>query len=188
LLNKSDRVSDVALHRSIVNEHAPGVDVLATSAAEGTGIEALESRLNFGRTTALIGPSGAGKSSLINVLTKEVNQRTMAVRESDGRGRHTTSGGVLVTTPSGALLVDTPGLREIGIWQSDTFESGFSDVIAIASGCRFRDCRHDREPGCEIRRALEQGQLSSERFLRYLELERERNASRQRVLNKGRRR
>ncbi|MGC4069463.1 MAG: ribosome small subunit-dependent GTPase A [Polyangiaceae bacterium] len=171
-----------------MQERAPGIDVVVTSTTQPEGLEQLELRLLPRRTTALIGPSGAGKSSLVNALVQATCQRTKEVRDSDHRGRHTTSTGEMRVTPSGAWLIDTPGLREIGLWQSDPFERGFGDVLELAARCRFRDCNHDREPGCGVRRALDEGRLAPERFLAFLELERERNGSRERESNVKRRR
>jgi ribosome biogenesis GTPase len=188
VLNKADRARDLERHRSFVQERAPGLDVLTTSILEGASLEPLELRLRPRSTTALIGPSGAGKSSLVNALTRGAHQRTTEVRKGDRRGRHTTSAGEMRMTPSGALLIDTPGLREIGLWQSDPFERGFGDILEVAEGCRFRDCAHRREPGCQVRQALEDGRIASERFLAFLELEREQHANRRPASSKERRR
>jgi ribosome biogenesis GTPase / thiamine phosphate phosphatase len=186
VLNKLDRCADLECERSRAQAQAPDLDVVAVSAHWRRGFEELESRLSPGRTTALIGPSGVGKSTLINALVPALDQRTHAVRQSDCRGRHTTSAARLVATTSRALLIDTPGLRELGLWQPAGFDNSYADILELAQGCRFGDCRHDREPGCRIREALDQGHLSSERFLAYLELANERTVHASRANQKER--
>jgi len=142
------------------------VPVVLTSATLGLGLDALTPWLPAGRTLALIGMSGVGKSTLVNALVGRTAQRTGEVRESDARGRHTTTHRELIVMESGALLIDTPGMRELGLWETEV-SKGFEDVMAIAASCRFGDCRHVTEPGCAIRSALETGGLSAERWTGY---------------------
>jgi len=174
VLNKLDLVDDIGRKLSLAQAKAPDLEVLPVSAQLRQGLEWLEAKLQPCQTTALIGPSGVGKSSLINALTQSVELRTDAVRQKDHRGCHTTSAGQLVATVSGALLIDTPGLRELGLWQAAGLDNSYADILELSEGCRFRDCSHGTEPGCRIKLALAQGELEAERFQSYLELQRER--------------
>ncbi len=137
-------------------------DALAVSAATGDGLGVLRTLLPPGSTAVLLGPSGAGKSTLVNALLGHERQATGAVRASDGRGRHTTVTRELVALPHGAFLIDTPGLREAGVWDGAEFE----DVESLAAGCRFGDCAHESEPGCAVRAALDPARLDAWRKLR----------------------
>jgi ribosome biogenesis GTPase len=172
VLNKADLCTDVEARRAAVAAVAPGAPILTTSLAGAGGHEAVEACLEPRRTVALLGSSGVGKSTLLNRLAGADVQRTAAVRAYDSRGRHTTSFAQLFRLPAGALAVDTPGLRELAL--TDDAEAGlgdaFDDVAAVAAGCRFRDCRHDREPGCAVRAAVDSGALPDSRFASYLKL------------------
>lgn len=171
VLNKADLCTDVEDARFEARRAAPGVEVLVVSAATGEGIDTLQRRLAPGTTAALIGPSGVGKSSLTNVLGGGSLEVTGAVRDADRRGRHTTVRRTLHRLDSGLLLIDTPGLREVGVWlEGDGLRKAFDDVEALADLCRFRDCTHDDEPGCAVRQALDDGDLDPRRFWRYLDL------------------
>jgi ribosome biogenesis GTPase len=149
--------------------------VEAVSARTGEGLDRLRAWLRFGQTVVLLGQSGAGKSTLANSLLGEEHLTTGDVRPWDARGRHTSVHRHLLVVPSGGVLIDTPGLRELGLWDADdAVADTFADVAALAAGCRFRDCRHDREPGCAVRSAVAQGTFDASRLEGYLRLARER--------------
>ena len=173
VLTKSDLVDDVESAIRGVRAVAPGVDVTAVSAVTGDGIDALARWLKPGRTAVLLGSSGVGKSTLANLLLGADALRTGAVRE-DGRGRHTTTHRQLVRLASGALLIDTPGMRELQLWTADAgMESAFADVEGLAARCRFGDCAHESEPGCAVRAAAENGALDPARLESWRRLLRE---------------
>ncbi len=153
---------------------APGADVHLVSAVTGDGIAGLGGRLGPGRTAALIGSSGAGKSSLLNALAGADVAATMAVRDADGKGRHTTAWRELVVLDGGGAVIDTPGLRGLGMWLDEGgLDAAFADIAELASDCRFTDCRHDTEPGCAVTAAIEAGALEARRLASYRKLERE---------------
>lgn len=138
-------------------------------------MEELSAYLGAGRTAAFLGSSGVGKSSLINRLAGRPIRATGAIREDDDRGRHTTTRSDLILLSSGGVLVDTPGLRELAPWASEEgLDQTFGDIAELAAGCRFRDCRHQSEPGCAVLQAVDEGSLSPERLAAYRKLERER--------------
>jgi ribosome biogenesis GTPase len=150
-----------------------GVPVHAVSGITGEGVEALEPYLGPGRTVALLGSSGVGKSTLVNRLARREVLATADVR-ADGRGRHTTSHRELVPLPGGALLLDTPGMRELQLWDvSEGLSGAFEDVELVTGRCRFSDCAHEEEPGCAVRAALADGSLDGERWESYRKLQRE---------------
>ena len=174
VLTKADLHPDSAAAIEAVEAAAPGVTVLATSTVTGDGIEDIRAYFEGGKTIVLIGPSGSGKSTLVNALAGEDIRGTREVRVSDNRGRHTTVSRELLQLPGGGLVIDTPGLRAVGMWDSaDGIDQAFSDVAALAGGCRFRDCRHDGEPGCAVEAAVESGVLSARRLESYRELQAE---------------
>ena len=148
-----------------------GVSIFPVSNVTGEGIEALRSLLRPRRTFVLLGSSGSGKSTLINRLAGRWLMPTGDVRK-DGRGRHTTRHRQLLVLPSGALLVDTPGLRELQVWEGD-LDSAFADIAELADTCRFNDCAHNTEPDCAVQEALETGSLDPDRWASYLKLQRE---------------
>lgn len=152
----------------------PALTVVGISALLGTGLEGLKAFLAPGVTAAVVGSSGVGKSALVNRLLGADCARTGGVRASDGRGRHTTTSRHFYQLAGGAWLLDTPGLREVGLAAEDTdLEAGFSGVSVLARNCRFHDCRHLSEPGCAVLAAVENGQLSREQFLSWQKLGRE---------------
>jgi ribosome biogenesis GTPase / thiamine phosphate phosphatase len=152
---------------------AAGVPVLVVSGATGAGIEAVRALLPPGTTGALLGVSGAGKSTLLNALLGEPRRGTAPVRAGDRRGRHFTTDRELVALPGGGLLVDGPGIRELKLWDGEGLAAAFAEVAALAAGCRFRDCRHRGEPGCEVAAAVERGELPFERLASLWKLEEE---------------
>lgn len=174
ILSKADLSPDAAGARLDAQQVAPNAPVFVVSAMAKQGLDPLRFYLEPGRTVALIGSSGAGKSTLLNSLSGSEVMRTGAVREGDDRGRHTTTYRQLVRLPSGGILVDNPGVREIQLWaDEDALAIAFDDIEALAKGCRFRDCTHRDEPGCSVQRALREGQLDAERLANWFDLERE---------------
>ena len=176
VLTKLDRCEDVAAMRErIADIEASGVPVLAVNAKDATSIAALSPWLGPGRSVVLVGSSGAGKSTLTNTLMGREKMKTGAVRSSDDRGRHTTTHRALATLPQGGCLIDTPGMRELKlIGEEDVASAVFEDIEALARDCRFRDCRHQSEPGCAVRAALAAGTLDAGRLGNYLKLRDER--------------
>jgi ribosome biogenesis GTPase len=181
LLTKADllagRSSDLADRIAAARAAAPGLPVLPVSSVAPGGLDPLGPYLRPGRTLVLLGSSGVGKSTLINRLAGRELLATAPVRDHDDRGRHTTTHRELVRLPSGALLVDGPGLREVQLWldvdEEDALSGAFGDVEALARGCRFRDCTHQHEPGCAVRHAVEAGELDPGRLDSLRKLERE---------------
>ncbi|GJQ21598.1 MAG: putative ribosome biogenesis GTPase RsgA [Bacteroidia bacterium] len=179
LLNKADVCEDpdgVRKEVAAINPHTP-IHVL--SALRNEGIDVIRHYLRNGATGALLGSSGVGKTTIINRLLGTDKRATAAVREADDRGRHTTSARELIPLPTGGLLIDTPGMRELQLWSSpDAVGKVFDDIEAIAENCRFRDCSHEVEPGCAVQEAIEQGTIDGGRFESYRKLLRELNYQR----------
>ena len=174
VLNKTDLHPDPAAaadrHQARSSSDVP---VHAVSAAQGD-LAGLSDYLSRGRTVALLGPSGAGKSSLVNVIIGRELLATGDVREWDQRGRHTSVHRHLVVRAEGGLVIDTPGMRELQLWDADAaLGDAFADIADLAGGCRFRDCRHDREPGCAVKAAVEAGRIDAERYEHFVRLSRE---------------
>jgi ribosome biogenesis GTPase len=176
VLNKADLCDDLAGRVAEVRSHCAGVPVYVTSALRGEGIEAMRATIRDGVTVALVGSSGAGKSTLVNALLGEERMPTGEVRARDGRGCHVTTHRQLVLIPGGGLLLDTPGMRELQLVDGDGLDSVFGDIAALAAGCRYRDCRHDSEPGCAVKAAVDAGELDADRLEHLRKLEREARA------------
>jgi ribosome biogenesis GTPase len=173
VLNKADLCDDIDCERRRAAAAAVGVPVLIVSALEGTGVPGLEPAFIDDQTVAFLGSSGVGKSTLINRLLGRCAQRTGLVR-SDGKGRHTTTTRSLFARPGGGLVLDTPGMRELQLWEGSAgHESAFADVEDFTGNCRFRDCSHRSEPGCAVLEAVRAGELSQERWESYHKLRRE---------------
>ncbi len=172
LLSKVDLCDDPDARRREIE--ALGAPVHLVSAKTGAGMEAIESYLKPARTLALLGSSGVGKSTIVNRLLGEERLRTREVRSSDDRGRHTTTARELLPLPGGALMIDTPGMRELQLWDAAAgLGTAFGDVEELAARCRFTDCGHEAEPGCAVREALASGQLPVQRLTSYHKLQRE---------------
>jgi len=167
LLSKSD-LSDPAEAMQQAAEVARGVPIFASSAVTGEGLDVVRSYLKNDLTGVLLGSSGVGKSTLVNRLLGEERLATSDVRDDDDKGRHTTVRRELIALPDGGLLIDTPGMREIGLWDTSAgVDEAFDDVAEAAARCRFSDCKHDKEPGCAVRRGIEEGTISAERAASY---------------------
>jgi ribosome biogenesis GTPase len=171
VLTKADLCDDVADALLQVESVAIGVPVYPISNVTGAGIEELETRLRPGRTAVLLGSSGVGKSTLLNRLAGTELMPTKEVA-ADGTGRHTTTHRELVRLPGGALVIDTPGLRELQFWEGD-LSAAFEDIELLAADCRFRDCAHAREPGCAVLAAVDNGTLALDRLRSWRKLQRE---------------
>ncbi len=174
VLSKADLAAGAARAADAIRPSSVGLDVVVTSAVTREGVDALESYGAHGQTMAFIGASGVGKSTLVNVLLGADVQETAPIREADGKGRHTTTARELFLLPHGGVLVDTPGLRSLGMWRSDEgIAAAFADIEELAWACRFSNCTHDHEPGCAVIGAVGQGRLDADRVRnhRHLQLE-----------------
>jgi ribosome biogenesis GTPase len=173
VLTKADLTDDVPAAVAAVESVAFGAPVHAISSVSGEGLDAIRAHLRPGVTAALLGSSGVGKSTLVNTLAGEELLETREIRD-DGKGRHTTTRRELVQLPGGALVIDTPGMREVQLWIAEEgLEEAFSDVTQLFEHCRFSDCAHESEPGCAVKEALANGTLAPERWESYLKLQRE---------------
>jgi ribosome biogenesis GTPase len=173
VVNKLDTAIDAFAELAAVEPVPIGVPVHAVSAVTGEGLDELDAYLRVGATVVLLGSSGVGKSTLINRIAGSELLETSETSEG-GRGRHTTSHRELVPLPSGALLLDTPGMRELQLWAGEeVLDTTFSEIAELAAECKFSDCSHKTEPGCAIRRALGDGTLAEDRWASYTKLQRE---------------
>ena len=174
LLTKPDLCSDLSAHLREVTSLAGDVIVHVVNAKRGEGLEQLRGDLGPGKTAALLGSSGVGKSTIINRLVGADVQRTREVRASDSRGRHTTTHRELVVLPAGGLIIDTPGMRELQLWDaSESVRETFDDIEALAPDCHFADCRHRDEPRCAVKAAVAEGQVSADRLENYIKVQAE---------------
>jgi len=176
ILNKADLCADVAGSVRQVERHAVGAPIFVTRATVAGGLPSVALTIQAGSTTAFVGSSGAGKSTLINALVGARAMDTALTRASDGRGCHTTTHRQLVFLPQGGLLLDTPGMRELQLLDEDGLDRVFDDIEALAARCRFRDCRHQHEPGCAVKEAVLTGELASDRLEHYDQLQGEAQA------------
>jgi ribosome biogenesis GTPase len=174
VLTKADLARDPEAAIAEAESVAFGAPVLVVSAVTGEGLDDLAAQLKPAQTAVLVGSSGVGKSSLVNALAGEALMTVAAIREDDAKGRHTTTHRELIRLPSGALILDTPGMRELGLIDADEgLSTTFEDVEALAGQCRFSDCGHTNEPGCAIQSALETGVLDPGRWTSFQKLQRE---------------
>ncbi len=187
ILTKSDLCSNVGRYIREVEAISEYVRVHAISALYGIGLEELKEYFKPGKTICLLGSSGAGKSTLINSITGEETMKTSAIRESDSTGRHTTTHRQLIELDNGFSIIDTPGMREVGMAQMEEgIDNTFSDILELEAQCRFSDCRHQTEPGCAIKAALASGELSQERYMLFKNLgsENQRNYAKKKEISK----
>ncbi|MGD8486671.1 MAG: ribosome small subunit-dependent GTPase A [Chloroflexota bacterium] len=188
VLNKVDIALDLVRAVTEVHAVAAGTRVVVTSALDGTGLDELRGFLEPGLTACLLGSSGVGKSTLTNALLGEERQLVRALREDDSKGRHTTSHRELFAVPDAGLLIDTPGLRTVGVLgEEESLGATFDEVESLARACRFSDCRHETEPGCAVRAAVEAGTLSPARLASHHKLEAERHSAALRADERARR-
>jgi ribosome biogenesis GTPase len=173
VLTKADLAANATAVAEQVAEAAAGAEVFAASARTGKGLKPLRPFIAYGQTLGLLGPSGAGKSSLVNALAGTTVMGTQALR-ADGRGRHTTTHRALIPLPGGGAVLDTPGVRQVGLFDAASgLDRAFADVTALAERCRFHDCRHETEPGCAVRVAVEDGELAPRRLASWRKLQKE---------------
>ncbi len=174
ILTKSDLVPNAQEYVEQVENIAFGVDVYAISCNTKEGLENIQKYFSKGNTIVFLGSSGVGKSTLMNTLYGKEIMKTSEIREKDSRGKHTTTSRNLIMLPNGAMIIDTPGMRELGMWNAEAgISETFKDIEELTKMCKFSDCTHTNEPGCKIREAIENGELSEERFEKYLSLKRE---------------
>ena len=174
VLTKCDLVDDVESYISEVESVAIGVDVYAISCKAKIGLDNLQKYFKKGNTLVFLGSSGVGKSTLVNTLIGEDVMKTSEIREDDSRGRHTTTNRQLLMLQTGAMVIDTPGMRELGMWNCDDgIDKTFQDVEKYFGTCKFSDCTHTSEPGCKVLEAIKNGELSEERYNAYMKLKNE---------------
>lgn len=174
VLTKADLCEDIENRVLEVETTAPGVNIFSISNLTGEGIEKLSQFISKGKTIALLGSSGVGKSTLVNRLAGQELLKTQSVREDDSKGRHTTTHRELVLLPEGGLILDTPGMRTLSLWEAeDGMEKLYGDIESLIKSCRFTDCKHQKEPGCAVRIALKSGKLDEHKWLSWNKLQKE---------------
>lgn len=174
ILTKSDLVPNAQEYVKQVENIAFGVDVYAISCNTKEGLDNIQKYFSKGNTIVFLGSSGVGKSTLMNTLYGKEIMKTSEIREKDSRGKHTTTSRNLIMLPNGAMIIDTPGMRELGMWNAEAgISETFKNIEELTKMCKFSDCTHTNEPECKIREAIENGELSEERFEKYLSLKRE---------------
>ena len=174
ILTKSDLVENIQEYIEQVESIAFGVDVYAVSCITGYGLDSIKKYFSKGNTIVFLGSSGVGKSTLVNTLYGDNVMKTSDIREEDSRGRHTTTSRNLIMLPNGAMIIDTPGMRELGMWNAENgINKTFQDIEQYIGMCKFSDCTHTNEPGCKILEAIVNGEIDQERFEQYLKLQKE---------------
>lgn len=174
ILTKSDLVENIQEYIEQVESIAFGVDVYAVSCITGYGLDSIKKYFSKGNTIVFLGSSGVGKSTLVNTLYGDNVMKTSDIREEDSRGRHTTTSRNLIMLPNGAMIIDTPGMRELGMWDAENgINKTFQDIEQYIGMCKFSDCTHTNEPGCKILEAIVNGEIDQERFEQYLKLQKE---------------
>ena len=174
ILTKSDLVENIQAYINQIENIAFGVDVYAVSCITGYGLDSIKKYFSKGNTIVFLGSSGVGKSTLVNTLYGDNVMKTSDIREEDSRGRHTTTSRNLIMLPNGAMIIDTPGMRELGMWNAEKgINKTFQDIEQYIGMCKFSDCTHTNEPGCKILEAIVKGEIDQERFEQYLKLQKE---------------
>ena len=174
IMTKLDLCDNYSLQKAEIEKIAPSVPIIAVSSISGEGLEELWSYIEPYKTVVFLGSSGIGKSTLVNALCGEEIMKVNTIREDDSKGRHTTTHRQLIKLKNNAMIIDTPGMRELGMWDATQgLEIAFDEIGELSKQCRFRDCMHEKEPGCAVRNALESGELPKERWDNYTKLKKE---------------
>lgn len=169
ILNKADLCNNIDEYKSKVNDISIGIPSYCISAISDIYMEIFKEYLSYGKTVVFFGSSGVGKSTIINYLIGAEKQKTCSVSSANGKGRHTTTSKELFYHDSGAVIIDTPGLRELQLWGDESgVEESFKDIANLSRNCKFNNCKHDKEPGCAVKQAIEDGIITQERFESYM--------------------